>query len=1124
MNEREDKFLAALGNVDDSLLRGVISRSGTSDKPAVRGEVTAMSDGSGRERKHSSRLGAAISGIAAALVLIGGGIFLAVHFGDIQTGGGVDITLAPEAISSAFEAITATSPTEAPASGTGEITAVTPKEPVWFTVGPGISVQTPDSIDFDSMTAEERLIWTLMNGMRWGMNEREIQIVMQAYWGIDKYDQYEIPAAGNDVTEYSVFSYKGVDLYGESSELVLNVHDTQGLTALQHQVRFEENEHGALKAEDLLTRVKAELTSVLGAPDPSDPEIWKSSDGKMSFRVSKPDDYSVLLRLDDLADSSAGAETAEDTTAELPIETTDETVVPEEPEPTDETVVPEEPEPTDEELKAIVEQGADACGLKMTISDLCRASLKLHYTRDKSVKYADKLDYEMSNRYEIQFLNAAGEWQTYDPETLERWNGDGYHWFDLMVMITDDIPEFTEPVPFYGDDADIPDGTEIPDGHYRVVKHGGVSSGITGTVLGGITVYAEFDITEDTPNLLGLTLTANNVTRSHVTITAEHDKEKFFGSQLRLLGYTSPYTIQRYSGSAWEPYSAYETDGFIRPVPSWDSKIYPLTVNGTTEIDVDFNEIYGELPDGRYRVGKTFVNYTGKAGETDYNTVTVLNEITCYTEFTVGGADDPYGITAEVKDVTDDSLTLVIKQSGGEYSGTLAYYPDYYIEKQNNSGKWERIEMNPITWAPEYEPVKIGGTTEVIVRYGRDLGKLPKGRYRITKRFADMKNDEEMYSYRSYSAGFDIKDGETRWGVTLVADYVTATGMNLWIYENGGVYAGDILYGSYYAVERLENGEWIKLPYIHDNVLFTDIGYILHPGTGAEVKVNWSYMYGALPAGKYRLSKSLHDDGYSYPAGEKTFYAGFELTGETGSRLGVTMRRTDNTAEGMELDIEQYGGTVEGDILYDPSYVIERDNNGVWEEMPTLTGDPPVWNALEQVLPWSKVTKLVLSWGEFIYGTLPEGKYRVRKDFRCGKITETVYAEFTVTMNMLNSYGIGLKARGATRTGLDLEISCTGGVFAGTLYRLGGFRLLRQTSDGKSMKPVGKFPDESGRERIKMYRDAAEGITLDWSDELGELKPGIYSLEVSFFAESGTARDGISLNGEFSLSVRFELT
>lgn len=1111
MNEREERFLAALGDVDDSLLKGVITRSDTSDKPAVRGEVTSMSDGSVPVRKRSSRFIGMVSGIAAALVLVGGGIFFAVRFGDIQTGSGVDITVAPEVVSSAFDAITAAPPSAATGSGSETVTEPTPKEPVWLTAGPGISVQTPDSIDFESMTEEETLIWVLMNGMRWGMNEREIQIVMQVYWGIEEYEQYEIPAAGDHVTDQSIFSYDGVYFFGESSELVLTVNDTQGLTAMQHQVRFDETEEGVWHADDLFARIKSELTAVLGEPDPSDPEKWNSSDGKMSFRISKPDDHSVVLRLDEVTDRAAGGDTevtADTTTAPI-IETT-------------ETTVPAEPEPTDDELKALVEQGAGACGLRVTISDLCRASLNLHYTRDKSVKYANKLAYEMSNRYEIQFLNSAGEWETYDPETLERWN-DGYHWFDLMVMITDDIPEFTEPVPFYGDDADIPDGTEIPDGHYRVVKSGDVSSEITGNVLGGITVYAEFDITKDTPNLLGLTLTAKNVTRSHVTVVAEHDKEKFFGSQLRLLGYDCPYTIQRFDNGVWKPYSAYETDGIIRPIPSWDSKIFPVTIGGTTEIDIDFETLYGELPDGRYRIGKTFLNYTGKAGETDYNTVTVLNEITCYTEFTVGGEGDPYGISLEVKDVNDDSLTLVIKQSGGEYSGTLAYYPDYYIEKQNRSGEWERIDMNPITWAPEYDPVIIGGITEVRVRYARDYGKLPMGRYRITKRFGDMKNEEEKYSYHGYSAEFDIKGGETRWGVTMTAGHVTSTEIELHIYESGGVYAGDIIYGADYAVERLENGEWVRLPYIHDNVAFTALGYILRPGTGTELRHNWSYMYGALPAGKYRLSKGFNDEGYKYPAGEKTFYVEFELTEETGSRLGVTMRRMNNTAGGIELEIEQYGGTVEGDIVYDTSFVVERDNNGVWEELPTLTGDPPVWNGNEQILPRGEVTKVNLSWGEFIYGTLSEGKYRVRKDFRCGKIKETAYAEFSVTMNMLNSYGIGLKIGSVTRTGLDLEISRTGGDFDGTLYRMGYFRLLRQTANGKSMKAVGEIPDESGKERIKMHRDIAEGFTLDWSDVLGGLKPGVYELEVFFCAEDGSVNDEVSLNGEFSLTVIFEI-
>ncbi len=136
-----------------------------------------------------------------------------------------------------------------------------------------------------------------------------------------------------------------------------------------------------------------------------------------------------------------------------------------------ETTAPAEPEeisPTDDELKALVEQGAEACGLNVSISDLTCGSLELHYTRDKSVKYADKLTYEMGNRYEIQVRNSAGEWETYDPETLESWN-DGAHWFDSLLGLGGEYEneEEKEPVLFYGKDMYE---TEIPNGYYRVKK------------------------------------------------------------------------------------------------------------------------------------------------------------------------------------------------------------------------------------------------------------------------------------------------------------------------------------------------------------------------------------------------------------------------------------------------------------------------------------------------------------------------------------------------------------------------------------------------------------------------------------------------------------------------------
>lgn len=827
MSTREDRFLQALGDIGDELLNGVVTRSDASDRPAKQGKMTAMSSGSVPEKKHSKALTAAVSGIAAALVLAGG-VLLAVHFGDIQTGhGGLEITMDPAAVSSAFEAISNTAPPASAAVIETDDTAAA-------------TVATTDSTTADT---------------------------------------------------------------------------TEDTTA------------------DTTSETSADTTSDTTAP------------------------------------------TSEDAVAET---------------------TPAEDGPTDEELLAYLSQGTEVWGYTFTISDVNKAGLMMHFKRDTSAKWADKYIISAGD-FIIETLDEGGDWVTYEPELQKKW---GYpDWlleYDTEVIAEDDIP-----AQFYGEDE--LGGNELPNGRYRirlpigaVIAEDFPTSRRDPHVSGS--AYAEFDITDETPNVFGMSFKVTNVTSGSVTIEVKQDKSEFGTewyhalSYQAKLGYLAPYSMQQYVGGKWVA---------VTPIglPGWSSMIFPVEADGVTVIKKDFSALYDRLANGRYRIAYTFVNCYPSM-ET-YNSSAVLNEKTCYIEF-------------------------------------------------------------------------------------------------------------------------EVTDGETQWGITLEAKDVTATGMTLVINEWGGRYSDDVTYGTSFGIERFENGEWTTVPDISDNYGWTLIAYSLPRNSVTEEKENWGYHLGALPPGKYRISKEFSDDSDN----SKTFYAEFELTEETGSKLGVSMLRNNNTANDIELLVIQHGGTVEGDITYDPSFTIERDNDGKWEELPTQSGMPAVWNtpATLPVLPRDETTTITAKW-DMIYGTncLSEGRYRIGKKFSCGAVTETVYAEFTVTMNMLNGYGIGLNVQTATRTGLEFEISQNGGTFDGTLYRSTKYMISKQGENSPLAKDIGTVIEDIGEKWAEMDTDTAEGIVLDWSDTLGELSPGTYYLWVYFDAEGGTPDPPFGYEGYFQLNVMFEI-
>lgn len=66
------------------------------------------------------------------------------------------------------------------------------------------------------------------------------------------------------------------------------------------------------------------------------------------------------------------------------------------------------------------------------------------------------------------------------------------------------------------------------------------------------------------------------------------------------------------------------------------------------------------------------------------------------------------------------------------------------------------------------------------------------------------------------------------------------------------------LYGEWYKIQKLTDGQWHDVPHVIDNYAFTAIGYI--PDENGEVKftINWEWLYGTLPAGTYRIFKEVN--------------------------------------------------------------------------------------------------------------------------------------------------------------------------------------------------------------------------------------------------------------------------
>ena len=100
------------------------------------------------------------------------------------------------------------------------------------------------------------------------------------------------------------------------------------------------------------------------------------------------------------------------------------------------------------------------------------------------------------------------------------------------------------------------------------------------------------------------------------------------------------------------------------------------------------------------------------------------------------------------------------------------------------------------------------------------------------------------------------------WGITLTAKDVTPKGLTVVCTQSGGEPTGELSTGSFYTVQRMEDGAWKTVEYTAvdpDMVAWTTEGWLIPPESTLEWEVDWTWLYNELPAGEYRIGKSVMD-------------------------------------------------------------------------------------------------------------------------------------------------------------------------------------------------------------------------------------------------------------------------
>ena len=449
---------------------------------------------------------------------------------------------------------------------------------------------------------------------------------------------------------------------------------------------------------------------------------------------------------------------------------------------------------------------------------------------------------------------------------------------------------------------------------------------------------------------------------------------------------------------------------------------------------------------------------------------------------------------------------------------------------QDASGEWKKVDGNPVTWAPDIEPINENGVTEIKEDFSDIYGSLSDGTYRISKQFVNYvgngETKDDIINSSTYYCEFVIGEKTHDWGITMSAKEVTSAGMTLLIDQKGGNSTGELTYGEDFSIEVKsdEFGTWEKLGYITDEINWTDIGYILEPGAHNENQINWTYIYGYLPAGHYRLVKEFMDFRKTGDYDQCDFYMEFDVP-ETGSELGITLNTKRNTARWITLDAASIGDTVSEHMSFNENrYVIEQKKNGKWTEYYTtaVPGIPTPETARK--INAGDVVTFTVDWRERA-GSLPVGEYRIGLTFTGGSVSETIYAEFTVEEYMTNEFGLQIRPIEVSRTGGRFAFESLGGDYNVRTLSDKEFSLQKQTAEGewKTLSAAeGAVSQKSSSPTLTAFTGGGSGGimgTIEWKELFGTLSAGHYRLGKKFSAVIDGKTKEIMIYCEFDITA-----
>lgn len=118
-----------------------------------------------------------------------------------------------------------------------------------------------------------------------------------------------------------------------------------------------------------------------------------------------------------------------------------------------------------------------------------------------------------------------------------------------------------------------------------------------------------------------------------------------------------------------------------------------------------------------------------------------------------------------------------------------------------------------------------------------------------------------------------------KWGITLETRDVTSSGLTLVCRQSGGEDVYELNTGSFYGIQKLQDGQWADVEYLPQEyeIAWTSEAWIIQREGTTEWDINWSWLYGQLPSGEYRMVKSITNFRGPGDYDQEPFYANFRV-------------------------------------------------------------------------------------------------------------------------------------------------------------------------------------------------------------------------------------------------------